>query len=160
MTVTSQKVLVAFLSLALFAALVAAGGVEQQRSARMAKLRQSAVQGALNPQLERGRLAFVKYSCNACHGMNGSGGIKNLNAQTGGEVNGLTHVSETYTQAELMDRIRNGVPTVDKADPTGSDPPLHMPPFANLIGGQEMDDLTAYLLSLRPAQGEKTSEPW
>ena len=59
--------------------------------------------------------------------MNGGGGIENVNAQTGGEVNGLTRVSETYTLNELLDKIRNGVADVDKADPTGSDPPLRMP---------------------------------
>ena len=160
MTVTAQKYLVASLSLALFAALIAVGGVDAQRRAQAAKSRQIAVAGALNPQLERGRMAFVKYSCNACHGMNGSGGIKNLNAQTGGEINGLTRVNETYTRQELMDRIRNGVPNVDKADATGPDPPLRMPAYKDLIGGQELDDLAAYLFSLKPAAESKPSESW
>jgi cytochrome c553 len=160
MTVTAQKFLVAFLSLTLFAALIAVGGIDAQRRAQAAKARQIAQAGALDPQLERGRMIFVKYSCNACHGMSGAGGIKNLNAQTGGEINGLTRVSETYTRQELMERVRNGVPNVDKADPTGPDPPLRMPPFKDLIGGQEMDDLAAYLFSLRPVETSKPSETW
>ncbi len=159
MTVTSQKYVVAFLSVALFAALLAVGGIDAQRRAQAAKARQVALAGALNPQFERGRMVFVKYGCNGCHGTGGEGGIKNVNAQTGGEINGLTHVSETYTREELGERIRNGVPTVDKADPTGPDPPLRMPPFKDLISGQEMQDLTAYLFSLRPAE-KKSAESW
>jgi cytochrome c553 len=150
-TVTAQKYLVAALSLALFAALIAVGSVDAQRRASAAKARQGELAGALNPQLERGRAVFVKYGCNACHGMSGSGGIKNLNAQTGGEINGLTKVSETYTREELIERIRNGVPNVDKADPTGPDPPLRMPSYRDLIAGQEMEDLTVYLFSLKSA---------
>jgi len=156
-TVRAQKYLVALLSLALFAALVAVGGVDAQRQAKAAKSRQDALAGVLNPQLERGRQAFLKYSCNACHGVTGSGGIKNLNAQTGGEINGLTRVSETYSHDELVDRIRNGVPSVDKADPTGPDPPLRMPAYRDLIAGQELEDLAAYLFSLRPAAEPSSS---
>ena len=160
MTVTAQKYLVAFLSLALFATLIAVGGIDAQRRALAAKARRVALAGALNPQLERGRMVFVKYGCNGCHGASGEGGIKDYNAQTGGEINGLTRVSETYTRDELIERIRNGVPTVDKADPTGPDPPLHMPPYKDLIGGQEMQDLTAYLFSLKPAAETKSGEAW
>jgi cytochrome c1 len=84
----------------------------------------------------------------------------NLNAESGGQVNGLLHVSESYTPAELAEKIRTGVPTVGKADPTGPDPPLHMPPYRDLIAGQEMRDLVAYLMSLRPAPGEAKSSGW
>jgi mono/diheme cytochrome c family protein len=153
MTVTGQKYLVAALSLALFAALLATGGVDARRQAKVAKAQQASMAGALNPQLERGSQVFEKYSCNACHGKGGSGGIKNLNAQTGGAINDLTHVSETYTSAELIARIQNGVPTVDKADPTGPDPPLRMPAYRDYVAGQEMQDLVAYLMNLKPAAG-------
>lgn len=157
MSVTGQKVLVALLSLALFAALMVVGGIDSKRRAEAAKAREVSLAGALNPQIERGRLVFLKYSCNACHGTGGVGGIKNLNAQTGGEINGLTRVQETYTREELIQRIQNGVPVVDKGDPTGPDPPLHMPAYKDLIGGQEMQDLTVYILSLTPAT---KSESW
>ena len=160
MKITNQKYLVAFLSLALFAALIAVGWVDAERAALTKKARQMALAGALNPQVERGRRLFVKYSCNACHGSGGEGGMKNLNAQTGGEINGLTRVSETYSKQELIERIQGGVPTVDKGDPTGPEPPLHMPAYKDLIAGQEMQDLTAYLLSLRPAAEAKPSEAW
>jgi len=160
MTIRSQKYLVAALSLALLAALAAVGSVDAKRRAELMRSRQPTTAGALNPQLERGKLVFSKYGCNACHGSGGVGGVKNINAQTGGEVNGLLRVSETYTHEELVERIRNGVPNVDKADPTGPEPPLHMPPYKDLVGGQEMQDLVSYLMSLRPQTGETKSEEW
>jgi mono/diheme cytochrome c family protein len=61
---------------------------------------------------------------------------------------------------ELLDRIRGGVPTVGKADPTGPDPPLHMPPFRDLISAQELNDLAIYVMSLKPAPGEAKSSGW
>jgi cytochrome c553 len=160
MTVRSQKYLVAALSLALLGALAVVGSVDANRRAKAMKSRQGTTASALNPQLERGRIVFLKYSCNACHGMAGQGGIKNANAQTGGEVNGLLHVSETYTKEELIERIRNGVPTVDRADPTAPEPPLKMPPFKDWISGQEMQDLTAYLMSFRPSEEGSDKNPW
>jgi mono/diheme cytochrome c family protein len=148
------------LSFALVAALAAVGSVDAKRRAEAMKTREPLSAGALNPQLARGKIVFQKYSCNACHGLDAQGGIKNLNAQTGGEVNGLLHVSETYTRQELLERIRNGVPSVDKADPTGPDPPLHMPPYKDLVSGQEMQDLASYLMSLRPPEGASKSGEW
>ena len=160
MTVRSQKYLVAALSMTLVAALSVVGSVDAKRRAEAAKSREPLSAGALNPQLARGKMVFQKYSCNACHGLAAQGGIKNLNAQTGGEVNGLLHVSETYTREELLERVRNGVPSVDKADPTGPEPPLRMPAYRDLITGQEMQDLASYLMSLRPQAGETKSGEW
>jgi cytochrome c1 len=60
----------------------------------------------------------------------------------------------------VAEKVRGGVPTVGKNDPTGPDPPLHMPPYRDLIGGQEMRDLVAYLMSLRPAPGETKASGW
>jgi len=161
MSVTGQKVLVALLSLALVGALVTAGGVDARRQAEARRHAQAMLDDAANPQLARGRAVFVKYSCNACHGAAGVGGINNINSESGGKVNGLLRVSETYTAAELADRIRNGTPLpIGKTDPTGPDPPIHMPPFRDLIAGQEMNDLVAYLMSLRPPPGEAKSSGW
>lgn len=157
MSITTQKLLVAALSLALFAALIVAGRVDSSRrsdSSHGAPL----TAATLDPQLQRGRLVFVKYSCNACHGPAGSGGIHNLNAETGGQINGLTKVSETYTTAELAEKIRTGVAVVEKADPTGPEPPLHMPAYRDLITGTEMQDLVAYLMSL--GAGKPKSSSW
>ena len=160
MSVRAQKILVAVLSLALVGALLVSGGVDARRQVEARKQAQAALEDAVNPQLARGRAAYVKYGCNACHGPAGQGGIHNLNSESGGMINGLLHVSETYTAAELADRIRNGTPTVGKADPTGPEPPLRMPPFRDLIAGQEMTDLVAYLMSLRPAPGQAGSKGW
>jgi mono/diheme cytochrome c family protein len=160
MNLTAQKLLVAFLSLALVAALVVAGRVDAQRQSVARKHAEVLLDDAANPQLARGRAVFTRYSCNACHGPGGTGGIMNINAESGGKVNGLLHVSETYTAAELADKIRNGVQTVGKGDPTGPEPPLRMPAFRDLISGQEMRDLVAYLMSLRPPPGEAKSSEW
>ena len=160
MSVSGQKILVAILSLALVAALLVVGSVDARRQAESRKHAEAMLDDAANPQIARGKAAFVKYSCNACHSAGGVGGIANLNAESGGKVNGLLHVSESYTAEEVAEKIRNGVPTVGKGDPTGPDPPLHMPPFRDLIAGQEMRDLVAYVMSLRPPPGEQKSSGW
>lgn len=157
MSITAQKYLVAALSLALFAALVVVGGVDARRRSQEERARASIGAVSLNPQLVRGRQVFLKYSCNACHGMNGEGGINNLNSETGGKINGLTKLNETFTAEELVARIQKGVPEVGKEDPTGPDPPLRMPSYQNYVTGQEMQDLTAYLTSLGPKKS-KASE--
>lgn len=160
MSVTGQKYFVAFLSLALAGALIAAGGVDAKRQADARKHEESLLDDAAHPQIARGKAVFVKYSCNACHGPGATGGIQNLNAESGGKINDLLHVSETYTTAELAEKIRNGTPTVGKADATGPEPPIHMPAFRELIAGQEMTDLVAYLMSLRPAQADSNASAW
>jgi mono/diheme cytochrome c family protein len=160
MSLTAQKYLVAGLSLALFAALLVAGRVESAREAAAAKHQPTMNAAALDPQIQRGKLLFVKYSCNACHGAGGVGGIKNLNAESGGEINGLLKVSETYTAAELADKIRKGVPEVGKGDPTGPSPPLRMPAFGDLISGQELNDLVTYVMSLGAGTKKKASDGW
>ena len=159
MTTRGQKWLVAVLSLTLFAALIVAGGIDATR--RGSPEPDSATVAAMvSPQLERGRQAYLKYSCNACHGTAGRGGVKNLNAETGGEVNGLLRVSETYTPAELAQKIQAGVPEVGKSDPTGGEPPLRMPTYRDVLGGQELRDLVAYLQSLGSKAAKSDSTEW
>jgi mono/diheme cytochrome c family protein len=161
MTPTAQKFLVAALCLALFCALIVVGGVDAKRRADQAQAAASAAGAqATNPQLQRGRQVYLKYSCNACHGDRGAGGVKNLNAETGGEINGLLHLTETYTTDELKEQIRKGTPEVEKADPTGPDPPLHMPAYREYIAGQEMQDLVAYLMSLQVAEAKSKKSEW
>jgi mono/diheme cytochrome c family protein len=159
-SVTAQKYLVAALSLALAAAVSVAGGVE-------ARLRTAAAQGAaarpagpLDPQLDRGRQLYEKYSCIACHGPGGAGGIHNINAQTGGMINGVRLVAETYTKADLAKKILDGVPIVPKSDPNGPTPPLAMPSYRGVIGYQELQDLTEYLFSLKPPSDKKKADAW
>ena len=159
MSVAAQKILVGLLSLALVAALAMAGAVDRRRRPVVAP-DSAAVAAFANPQIARGQELYVKYSCNACHGPSGRGGIRNLNAESGGQVNGLLHVNESYTAQELAEKIRNGVPQVGKGDPTGPEPPLRMPAYRDLIAGQEMTDLVAYLMSLAPKSEKSGASSW
>ena len=150
MTVNAQKYLVAVLSVLLLAAIVAAGSVDSRFRAAAAK--DAATRpGPLDPALDRGRELYEKYSCIACHGVGGGGGVFNANAQTGGMINGVRFVAETYTKEDLAKKILDGVPMVPKANPSGPTPPLAMPSYRGIIGIEEMRELTDYLFSLRPA---------
>lgn len=150
MTITVQKYLVALLSLLLMAAVMATGVVESRRRTEAAAAGASRP-GPLDPALDRGRQIYEKYSCIACHGAGGVGGVHNANAQTGGMINGVRFVAETYTKDDLAKKILDGVPNVPKANPSGPTPPLAMPSYRGIIGVGEMQDLIAYLLSLKPA---------
>lgn len=160
MTVNAQKYLVALLSLLLLGALVVAGTVDaRRRAAQQAGQTQAA--GPLDPQLDRGREIYEKYSCIACHGPGGAGGVHNANAQTGGMINGLRFVGETYTKSDLAKKILDGVPVVPKADANGPNPPLAMPAYRGLIGYQETQDLVEYLFSLKPPGTKKAkADQW
>ena len=149
MSVTAQKYLVAALSLVLVAAVAAAGRVESRLQAER-EAAGSARTGPLDPALDRGRQLYDKYSCVACHGAGGAGGVYNANAQTGGMINGVRFVAETYTKEDLTKKILDGVPVVPKANPNGPNPPLAMPSYRGIIGVEEMRELVDYLFSLRP----------
>ena len=160
MSVTAQKYLVAALSLALLAAVGVAGSVEVRLRAKAAKEGAARSSGPLDPQLDRGRQVYEKYSCIACHGAGGAGGVHNVNAQTGGMINGLRFVAETYTKQDLAKKILDGVAVVPKADPNGPSPPLAMPPYRGVIGYQELQDLSEYLFSLKPPGTQKKADEW
>lgn len=160
MSVTAQKYLVAALSLALLAAVGVAGSVEVRLRAKAAKEGAARSSGPLDPQLDRGRQLYEKYSCIACHGAGGAGGVHNVNAQTGGMINGLRFVAETYTKQDLAKKILDGVAVVPKADPNGPSPPLAMPPYRGVIGYQELQDLSEYLFSLKPPGTQKKADEW
>ncbi|OGX40268.1 MAG: hypothetical protein A3C53_06905 [Omnitrophica WOR_2 bacterium RIFCSPHIGHO2_02_FULL_68_15] len=97
----------------------------------------------------RGRAVFQKYGCVGCHGTDGRGGVKNPNAATGGEVPPLTYVAQGFTTDQLKQLIRAGrYPT--KADPRGPTPPLWMPTWKDKLSDEELDAVTAYLVSLYP----------
>ena len=149
MTVTAQKYVVAALSLGLVGAVVAAGRVESRLQADRDKTG-AARSGPLDPALDRGRQLYEKYSCVACHGAGGIGGVYNANAQTGGMINGVRFVAETYTKDDLAKKILDGVPVVPKANPNGPNPPLAMPSYRGIVGVEEMRELVDYLFSLKP----------
>jgi len=155
MSVNAQKYLVAALSLLLLVAVGVAGSVDSRIRAQAVQEGRARSAGPLDPQLDRGRQVYEKYSCIACHGAGGVGGVHNVNAQTGGMINGLRFVAETYTKQDLAKKILDGVPVVPKADPNGPNPPLAMPPYRGVIGYQEMQDLVEYLFSLRPPEAAR-----
>ena len=159
MTVTAQKYLVAVLSLLLLVTIVVTGTVESRMRAEAAKAG-AAGAGPLDPALDQGRQLYEKYSCIACHGVAGVGGVYNANAQTGGMINGLRFVAETYSKEDLGKKILDGVPVVPKADASGPNPPLTMPAFRGIVGVEEMRALVGYLFSLKPAVAGKPTTPW
>ncbi len=109
---------------------------------------------SLMSPVERGRAVFVKYGCAGCHGPAGVGGVPNPNAKTAGQVPGLIHVADAYTTAELAKFIANGQRDITPLDPKFPAPPLYMPAWGGTIKPGEMDDLVAYLFSLKP-KGEE-----
>ena len=110
----------------------------------------SSLPAALTP-VERGHGIYRKYGCTACHGEDGKGGVPNPNAKTAELVPDLIHVAEGYTKDELRDRILKGQREIPALDPGRPPPPLYMPAWASTIKDAELDDLVAYLFSLKPA---------
>jgi cytochrome c553 len=94
--------------------------------------------------------AYEESSCAASHGPGGKGGLHNFNAQTGQEIPSLIHVAETYTKADLIAKIQNGVPIETKLNPNGPAPPLRMPAFKDMLADAQMSVLVAYRISLKP----------
>lgn len=101
--------------------------------------------------VERGRYLFNRYGCFSCHGKQGAGGIKNNNA-VGGAVPSLTYVAEGYTDEELKQKIRKGVPNIAKEKKEGPTPPLSMPVWKKAFTDTELDELVSYLISLKPKE--------
>jgi mono/diheme cytochrome c family protein len=108
---------------------------------------------AMSP-VERGHEVYRNYGCAGCHGVDAKGGVPNPNAKTGELVPDLIRVAEGYTKDELKDRILKGQREINVLDPKRPPPPLYMPAWAGTIKDAEVDDLVAYLLSLKPAGEE------
>jgi mono/diheme cytochrome c family protein len=104
---------------------------------------------------ERGRLIYMRAGCVACHGLGGAGGYPNNNV-AGGKIPALANVSQTFTKAELVAKIKRGVPQSVKADPKGADPLVLMPSWGAVLSDQEIDAVASYLLTLKPDHAEKT----
>lgn len=112
------------------------------------------------PAHDIGEAASIVANVAGRHGAGGVGGVFNANAQTGGMINGLRFVAETYTKEQLAKRIMDGVPSVLKANPNGPAPPLSMPVYRGLIGFGEMGELVDYLYSLKPADAKVKPVAW
>ncbi len=104
--------------------------------------------------IEAGRQDFERYGCKYCHGADLKGGVPNPNAQ-GGVVPGLVHVSEDYTNEEILNLIRDGR-TAPLDNSKGITPPIYMPQWKKIINDQYIHDILSYLQSKQ----EKKTENW
>lgn len=102
----------------------------------------------------RGRAIYARAGCIGCHGGGGAGGYPNPNAR-GGLIPALNNVSDGYSKAELIAKVRKGVPSPEKADPAGSAPLVGMPAWGGKLDDAELDAVASYLLTLSPAKAEK-----
>jgi mono/diheme cytochrome c family protein len=150
MSIVTQKYLVGIMGLILVGSVFATGYLDSQRRKKENVPRASEAAPPLSPELQSGLKIYEEFSCAACHGPGGKGGVHNFNAQTGQEVPSLIHVADSYTKPELIAKIQIGVPIEPKLDPSGSAPPLHMPGFKDMLTDAQLDDLVAYLMSLKP----------
>ena len=107
----------------------------------------------------RGKELFRVQGCIMCHGEAGKGGVKNPNSDTGGKINGLTLVKEGYTPDKLAKKINEGALHVGRNGKRGPVPPLRMPAYGLWLSNAEINDLSAYLLSLFP-KGRKVKDDW
>lgn len=109
----------------------------------------------VEPQAERGRLVFLRAGCVACHGSGGMGGYPNNNV-AGGKIPALTNVINTYSKAELISKIKRGVPAPAKADPAGPDPLVFMPSWGQALSDGDIEAVATYLLTFKPSENQKT----
>jgi mono/diheme cytochrome c family protein len=158
MSIVTEKYLVGIMGLILVGSVLATGYLDSQRRKRENAPRgseASAPAPPLSPELQSGLKIYERFSCAACHGPGGKGGVHNFNAQSGQEVPPLNRVADGYTKPELIAKIQIGVPVEPKLDPNGPTPPLHMPGFKDMLSDAQLDDLVAYLISLKP-KGEES----
>ena len=101
------------------------------------------------PLIAQGRQVFERSGCASCHGSEGRGGIRNPNAAFGQEVPPLTFVARVFTNEGLVEKIRQGSQPA-KLDPKGGFPERAMPGWHPLLGDEELEALSAYLMSLAP----------
>jgi len=95
-----------------------------------------------------GREIYLRAGCVACHGPAGKGGHPNPGAQ-GDVIPALAPLMPTYRAWELKMKIRGGV-TPEGHD--GLTPAVAMPAWKGVLSDDELEALTAYLLSLGEGQ--------
>ncbi len=110
---------------------------------------------SLTDPVARGRAIYVRAGCVGCHGAGGAGGYPNPNAK-GGLIPALNKTAEGYSKKELIAKIRTGVAQPQKADPAGPAPMIWMPAWEEKLDDAELDAVASYLLTLSPAQAEKS----
>lgn len=113
-------------------------------------------EGKVSPEeraIQAGKSAFIRFGCVGCHGQDAKGGIPNPNSQ-GGEVPSLIYVADSYTKHEVSQIIKLGkVPP--SADPSKPAPPLYMPPWKSILTDEDIQNIVAYLWSLKPEEAEE-----
>lgn len=110
---------------------------------------------AISEPSARGRMIYLRSGCVACHGPGGIGGYPNNNV-AGGKIPSLANVSQTYTKAELVSKIKRGVPRSQKADSAGAEPLVWMPAWGDVLSDADINAVASYLLSLTSAEATKT----
>ena len=95
-----------------------------------------------------GRDVYVRAGCVACHGPAGRGGHPNPGAH-GDIIPALAPLMSTYNKEELKAKLKNGV-IPDGHD--GRTAAVVMPAWKGVLDEDELDALTAYLLSLGESQ--------
>ncbi len=103
----------------------------------------------------RGRLIYLRAGCVACHGLGGAGGYPNNNV-AGGKIPPLANASRAFTKAELVAKIKRGVPAPVRADATGPAPLVRMPSWERVLDDAEIDAVATYLLTLEPEPSQQT----
>lgn len=101
----------------------------------------------------RGRVIYNRAGCVGCHGADGAGGYPNNNVK-GGLIPPLKKAAEGFSKAELIAKIRTGVPQSQKEDEKGPAPMIRMPAWGGTLDDGELEAVAAYLLSLSSG-GEK-----
>ncbi len=108
--------------------------------------------------VKRGEVLFNKAGCVACHSQNGRGGYSNNNV-VGNQIPALTKVYETYTKAELINKIRGGVaPT--PADPSRPAPMIQMPKWGEFLKDDEISAVADFLISFKPTGSAAKKDAW
>lgn len=116
-------------------------------------LLESSVSAESEDPVKRGQHVFNRYSCATCHGVEGKGGVKNINTK-GGEIPRIDKVSEAYNREELKKIIREGKePTLE--DLKGPKPTFRMNSWKTLLEETELNDLVDFLFSLLPKKKDK-----
>lgn len=99
-----------------------------------------------------GRLIYERTGCVACHGPQGVGGHPNNNVP-GGRVPALKELAHTYTEGELVDRIRKGR-RPERENPSGPEPLVAMPAWESVLNEGELRAVAAYLKTFVPVMTE------
>lgn len=104
-----------------------------------------------NSNVDQGKRLFERMQCAVCHGPEGRGGVHNPNADPDDRVSRLIGLSQSVAPDFLANIIRNGRRPFRKDDGKAK-PPLDMPAWKDALSDIQINDLVAYILSLKASQ--------